>query len=266
MLTARDEQNVHFPTGSSVREACRTGVWDRPTSGLAPGFQQGNLVVLPASYADDFLRFCVRNPKPAPVLGVSDPGDPHLPGLGQDVDIRYDLPRYRVFRDGEPAEIVSELSDLWREDFVSFVLGCSFSFEAALLRTGIPVRHIEAGRNVPMYLTSIETVASGPFGGPMVVSMRAFQPQDAIRAIALSAQMPQAHGAPVHLGDPAAIGIADLAKPNFGDAPVLRPADVPVYWACGVTPQSAIRRARPKIAITHEPGHMLVTDLRAEPG
>lgn len=263
---ALSDDRQRFATGAALRAACRSGAWDRPTSGLAPGYQQGNLVILPSALADHFLRFCVRNPKPAPILGVSEPGDPALPALGADLDIRTDAPRYRVFRNGEPAELVTDLTALWRDDFVSFVLGCSFSFETALLSAGIPVRHIAAGRNVPMYVTGIETRHAGPFGGPMVVSMRSFSPADAIRAIVLSSYLPQAHGAPVHLGDPATIGIANLDKPDFGDAPDMRQGDVPVFWACGVTPQSAIRRARPEIAITHEPGHMLITDLRTDIG
>ena len=251
-----------YGSGLDVRRACRAGLLAAPTAGLAQGFQQGNVVILPAAFADDFLRYCVRNPKPAPLLGVSEPGDPAIPALGGDLDIRRDIPRYRVFRNGEPAESVTDLEAIWRDDFVTFVIGCSFSFETALLRDDIPVRHIEAGRNVAMYVTDIETEQAGPFGGPMVVSMRSFSPRDAIRAIILSARLPEAHGAPVHIGDPAAIGIADIDKPDFGDAPVIRPGDVPVFWACGVTPQSAIRRAKPEIAIVHEPGHMLVTDLR----
>lgn len=250
-----------YSSGVEVRRAARSGALEGPTAGLARGFQQGNVVILPAALADDFLRFCVRNPKPAPVLGVSEPGDPSLPAVGRDIDIRRDVPRYRVFRDGEHVDTVADLDGVWRDDFVTFVLGCSFSFETALARDGIPVRHVDAGRNVAMYVTSIETESAGPFGGPMVVSMRPFRPQDAIRAVILSSRLPEAHGAPVHLGDPAAIGIADLARPDFGDAPDIRPGDMPVFWACGVTPQSAIRRARPEIAIVHEPGHMLVTDL-----
>ena len=252
----------YYASGTEVRAACRDGRHTGQTSGLAQGFQQGNLAILPSAYADDFLRYCVRNPKPAPLLGVSEPGDPSLPQIGRDIDIRRDLPRYRVFRNGEPAESVTDLDALWRDDFVSFVIGCSFSFETALLRDDIPLRHIEAGRNVAMYVTNIETEQAGPFGGPMVVSMRSFSPRDAIRAVILSSRLPEAHGAPVHLGDPAAIGIADLSKPDFGDVPDIHAGDVPVFWACGVTPQSAIRRARPEIAIVHEPGHMLVTDLR----
>lgn len=256
--------SVRFDTAQQVRHACRTGRFTAPTSGLAQGFQQGNVVILPAAYADDFLRFCVRNPKPAPILGVSEVGDPRLPSLGGDLDIRHDAPRYRVFANGEPTDTVTDIAGFWRDDLVTFVLGCSFSFETALLRAKIPVRHIEAERNVAMYETNIATVASGPFAGPLVVSMRSFSAQDAIRAIILSSHLPQAHGAPVHIGDPAQIGIRDLAQPDYGDAPELRPGDVHVFWACGVTPQTAIRHARPDIAITHAPGHMLVTDLPAE--
>jgi uncharacterized protein YcsI (UPF0317 family) len=260
-MAATSTQTHPFDTAAALRLACREGRFAAPTSGHAKGFQQGNVVILPRDLAADFLRFCVVNPKPAPILGVSEPGDPTLPMLGQGIDIRTDVPRYRVFRDGEPAEQLTDIRDLWQDDFVSFVIGCSFSFETALLQARIPVRHIAAGRNVPMYVTNIQTHAAGPFGGPMVVSMRGFSTKDAIRAMVISAQMPQAHGAPVHFGDPAAIGIRDLHTPEFGDAPILDSSDVPVFWACGVTPQSAIRKARPAIAIMHEPGHMLVTDL-----
>ncbi|MCF6370827.1 putative hydro-lyase [Rhizobium halophilum] len=256
--------STSYGTAVELRRACRSGQFAEPTSGLAEGYQQGNLVILPAALAGDFLRYCVRNPKPAPILGISEAGDPRLPSLGADLDIRFDAPRYRVFRNGEAVDTVTDIESLWRDDFVTFVLGCSFSFETALLRADIPVRHIEAGRNVAMYETNIETAPSGPFSGPMVVSMRSFTPQDAIRAIILSSHLPQAHGAPVHIGDPSQIGISDLAKPDFGDAPVIHPGDVTVFWACGVTPQTAIRHARPEIAITHAPGHMLVTDLRTE--
>lgn len=256
--------SLHFDTAEELRRACRTARFSAPTSGFAQGFQQGNVVILPAACADDFLRFCIRNPKPAPILGISETGSPKLPTLGADLDIRFDVPRYNVFKNGEAMDTVTDIDALWRDDFVTFVLGCSFSFETALLRAAIPVRHIEAGRNVPMYETSIQTAPAGPFAGPMVVSMRSFTPQDAIRAIILSSHFPQAHGAPVHIGDPVEIGIADISKPEFGDAPVIRAGDVTVFWACGVTPQTAIRHARPEIAITHAPGHMLVTDLRAE--
>ncbi|WP_137391049.1 putative hydro-lyase [Rhodoligotrophos defluvii] len=248
----------------TLREQIRKGAFTNPTSGQAPGYMQGNIAILPEREASDFLRFCVRNPKPCPLIGISEPGDPRLPGLGRDLDIRTDVPRYRIFRNGEMSETVEDLHGVWRDDLVTFVLGCSFSFEAALVRAGIPVRHIEADRNVPMYITTMETAAAGRFGGPLVVSMRAFSPQDAIRAIIVTERYPLAHGAPVHMGDPALIGITDLNKPDFGDPPLMAEGDIPVFWACGVTPQMAIRAARPEIAITHEPGCMLVTDHLAE--
>lgn len=253
-----------FDEPAALRRAAREGGFRAPTNGECPGYLQGNLVILPAAYADAFLRFCMRNPKPCPLLGVSEPGDPTVPTLGADLDIRTDLPAYRVYRDGAHSDTVADVVALWREDFVIFVLGCSFSFEHALARAGVPLRHTLAGRNVPMYVTALETEAAGAFGGPLVVSMRAFAPADAIRAITLSDRYPIAHGAPVHIGDPAAIGIEDITKPDFGDPAVTEPGDIPVFWACGVTPQVAIRRARPAIAITHDPGHMLVTDLPAE--
>jgi uncharacterized protein YcsI (UPF0317 family) len=249
---------------ATLRRLIREGSFTRPTTGHAAGFLQGNLAILPKSHADDFLAFCVRNPKPCPLLGVSEPGATTIARLGADLDLRRDVVGYRVFRGGADYEKVSDLREVWRDDLVTFAIGCSFSFEESLLRANIPVRHIEAQRNVAMYVTSIETTPAGPFRGPLVVSMRAFSPADAIRAIVLSDRQPLAHGAPVHIGDPALIGIRDFANPEFGDPPVLREGDVPVFWACGVTPQMAIRNARPELAITHEPGFMLVTDLPAE--
>jgi uncharacterized protein YcsI (UPF0317 family) len=247
-----------------LRRAIRAGAFDAPTTGQAGGYLQGNLAILPKAWADDFLAFCVRNPKPCPLLGVSAPGARTIPALGRDLDVATDVCRYRVFRDGALMETVTDLGPLWREDLVTFVIGCSFSFEESLQRAAIPVRHVEAGRNVAMYATSLPTQTAGPFSGPMVVSMRAFSPADAIRATVLSDRQPLAHGAPVHIGDPARIGIADLSKPDFGDPPVIADGDIPVFWACGVTPQLAIRAARPPLAITHEPGFMLVTDVPAE--
>ena len=249
---------------ATLRRLIREGSFMRPTTGHAAGFLQGNLAILPKAFADDFLAFCVRNPKPCPLLGVSEPGETSIARLGADLDIRSDVVGYRVFRGGSDYEKVSDLREVWRDDLVTFAIGCSFSFEESLKRANIPVRHIEAERNVAMYVTNIETTPAGPFRGPLVVSMRAFSPADAIRAIVLSDRQPLAHGAPVHIGDPALIGIRDFANPEFGDPPVLREGDVPVFWACGVTPQMAIRNARPEIAITHEPGFMLVTDLPAE--
>lgn len=247
-------------SAAQVRAAIRTGALRGHTAGLARGYAQGNLVVLPRSYADDFLRFCQLNPKPCPLLGVSSPGDPRVPALG-DIDLRTDIGRYCVFRAGEYVEDVEDLNALWRDDFVGFVLGCSFSFEEALLQAGLRLRYVEQGRNVAMYRTNIANRTAGPFAGQLVVSMRPFLPADAIRAIQVTSRFPAVHGAPVHFGDPAAIGIADLARPDYGDPTELAPGEVPVFWACGVTPQTAIRAARPPVSITHKPGHMLVTDL-----
>jgi uncharacterized protein YcsI (UPF0317 family) len=243
-----------------LRRAIRAGRHRTHTVGLAPGRVQGNLVALPGSHADDFLRYCQRNPRPCPVLAVTEPGDPRVPALGDDLDLRTDLPRYRVWRDGALEVEVEDLAALWRDDWVGFVIGCSFSFEQALLEAGVPLRHVTQGLNVAMYRTSIPTVAAGPFAGPLVVSMRPMTPADAIRAIQVTSRFPSVHGAPVHFGDPAAIGIGDLGRPDYGDAVEVRHGEVPVFWACGVTPQAALLAARPPVAVTHAPGCMLVTD------
>jgi len=248
-------------TGLAVRLAARAGRLTGHTSSLAPGFVQGNLAILPAALAGDFLRFCQRNPKPCPVLGIGEPGSPFVPELGADLDLRTDLPRYRVWRKGELVDEPTDLAAHWRDDLVAFVLGCSFTFEHALLEAGIPLRHVERGRNVAMWRTSIACAPAGPFAGPMVVSMRPFRAADAIRAIQITSRFPGVHGAPVHLGDPALIGIADLARPDYGDAVEIRPDEIPLFWACGVTPQAVIAAAKPDFAITHAPGCMLVTDL-----
>jgi uncharacterized protein YcsI (UPF0317 family) len=245
-----------------LRRACRSGDHLGPTAGLAPGYVQGNLVVLPRDWADEFLRFCQANPKPCPVLAVSEPGSAALPSLGEDLDIRTDLPGYRVWRDGSLVEEPSEVVALWRADLVSFVIGCSFSFEEPLIAAGIPIRHIARGCNVSMYRTNVPTMPAGRFCGPLVVSMRPLRPADAIRAVQITSRLPAVHGAPVHIGFPESIGIADLAKPDFGDAVPIEPDELPVFWACGATPQAAIAAARPPFAITHAPGRMLVTDLK----
>ncbi len=251
-----------FPaTAASARAAIRRGHWLSHTSGMAPRHVQGNLVILPESFAGEFLRFCQRNPKPCPLLAVSEPGDPRLPGLGADIDIRTDVPLYRVWRDGVLRDEVSDVAALWRDDMVSFVLGCSFSFEQALQEDGMRLRHIDQGRNVAMYRTNLATVPAGPFHGPMVVSMRPLRAADAIRAVQITSRFPGVHGAPVHLGRPDLIGIADLAKPDYGDAVEVRDDEVPVFWACGVTPQAVVTQARPPLCITHAPGCMLITDL-----
>ena len=248
-------------SGRDVRLAARTGRLDRHTSGLATAHVQGNLVILPADVADDFLRYCQRNPKPCPVLAVSEPGDPRLPSLAADLDIRSDVPRYRVWRDGVMVDEPGDIGALWRDDLVSFVLGCSFSFEQALIEDGIRLRHVEQGKNVAMFRTTIATAPAGRFSGPMVVTMRPMKAADAIRAVQITSRFPNVHGAPVHLGDPALIGIADLTKPDYGDAVEVMPDELPVFWACGVTPQAALQQAHPPFAITHAPGAMLITDL-----
>lgn len=244
-----------------ARRAIRRGEWRGHTSGLAPAHVQGNLVVLPGDLAFDFLRFCQANPKPCPLLAVSEPGARGLSTLGADLDVAADVPRYRVFEDGVLTAEVADVSHLWRDDFVSFVLGCSFSFEAALIEAGIPLRHVAQGRNVAMFRTDIATVPAGPFHGSMVVSMRPMVAADAIRAVQVTARMPAVHGAPVHLGDPSLIGIADLGRPDYGDPVEVAPGEIPVFWACGVTPQAVVAAARPSLCITHAPGHMLITDL-----
>jgi uncharacterized protein YcsI (UPF0317 family) len=249
-------------TGLDVRLACRSGGFDGATAGLAPGFVQGNLAILPRDWADEFRRYCVANSKPCPLLGISETGNPPLPALGADLDIRTDLGRYRVWRDGALADEPGDLAAVWRNDLVSFVIGCSFSFEELLLEAGIPLRHIACGCNVSMYRTNVATQPAGRFRGPLVVSMRPLKPADAIRAIEITSRLPAAHGAPVHLGYPEAIGIRDLAAPDFGDAVSVEAGELPVFWACGVTPQAAIAAARPPFAITHAPGRMLVTDLK----
>ena len=256
-------RNAKTPqSGLAARQAIRRGEHRGPTSGLAPGFVQANLAILPEKLAGDFLHFCQRNPKPCPLVGVSAPGDFRIPGLASDLDIRTDVPRYRVWRDGALADEPTDLKGHWRDDLVTFAIGCSFSFEQALIEDGIELRHITCDCTVPMYRTSIETVAAGPFRGPLVVSMRPMRPADAIRAIQITTRFPAVHGAPVHIGKPELIGIADLAKPDYGDAVPVRDDEIPVFWACGVTPQSVIAAARPEFCITHYPGAMLVTDRR----
>jgi uncharacterized protein YcsI (UPF0317 family) len=247
---------------AAVRAAIRAGDWTGPTAGLAPGRVQANLVVLPQRHAYDFLRFCVANPRPCPLVEVTESGSPEPARSAPQADLRTDVPRYRVFRDGDPSDEVDDITALWRGDLVAFLIGCSFTFERALLAAGLPVRHLEEGVNVPMYRTSIACRPAGAFSGPMVVSMRPLSPAQALRAVQVTSRFPAVHGAPVHIGEPAAIGIAALDRPDYGDPVTVRPGEVPVFWACGVTPQAAAAAARPELMITHAPGHMFVTDLR----
>lgn len=248
-------------TSWSLRQKIRSGSFSESTSGLAPGMLQGNIVILPSDWAQDFLYFCQLNPVSCPLISVSRVGDPSLPELGSDLDIRFDVPEYNIFVNGEFTRTATDIADLWDNEMVAFVLGCSFSFEEALQRAGLPVRNIDLGRNVSMYESSIPTTPSARFFGNTVVTMRPFSPADAIRAIQVTTRLPKAHGAPIHIGRPDLIGIDDLSKPNFGDSVPIGEDELPVFWACGVTPQIAIRNAKPPICITHVPGKMLVTDL-----
>jgi uncharacterized protein YcsI (UPF0317 family) len=244
-----------------MRRRIRNGEWREQTSGLTPGIVQGNVTILPTRWADDFLAYCRANPRPCPLIAVGRPGSPALPVLGADIDIRTDLPMYCIFKDGEQVAETQDIAGLWRDDLTTFVFGCSYSFEEMLLAEGIPLRHLEQGTGVPVYRSNIEAVPAGPFGGTIAVSMRAFAPGDVDRVIDITNRFPLVHGSPVHIGDPAAIGIADLMRPDWGDVVPVIPGEVPVFWACGVTPQLAIASARPDFAITHKPSHMLITDL-----
>lgn len=244
-----------------IREEIRQGKWTAPTAGLAPGYAQANLVILPKADAYDFLLFCQRNPRPCPLIEVTDPGSPEPAGVAPGADLRTDLPKYRVYRDGKLVDEPTEITAYWRDDLVSFLLGCSFTFERALLDAGVPLRHIEEGKNVAMWRTNLACRPAGRFHGPMVVSMRPIPAPLVPRAVTVTARYPWAHGAPVHIGDPAAIGIQDLTSPEWGDRTPVLPGEEPVFWACGVTPQAVALEAKPPLVITHSPGHMFITDL-----
>jgi uncharacterized protein YcsI (UPF0317 family) len=244
-----------------LRHQVRSGAFRQPTAGYCGDYAQANLVILPAQHASDFLLFCQRNPRACPLLAVGEPGQWQIDRLGADLDLRSDTPGYNIYRHGELAEQAHNLHEVWRDDLVAFAIGCSFSFEHMLMAAGIPLRHIAQRRNVAMYRTNIANAAAGPFAGQMVVSMRPMKAADAIRAVQITSRFPAVHGAPVHLGDPALIGIADISRPDYGDPVEIMPDEIPVFWACGVTPQEAIRHARLPLVITHQPGYMLVTDI-----
>ncbi len=254
-----DFQNA---TPVEVRRLIRDHKITCPTSGMCAGYAQCNLVVLPKQLAYDFLLFAQRNAKACPVLEVSDVGSRGLHFLADDVDIARDFPRYRVYENGILAGEYESADHLWRDDLVSFLIGCSFSFESALLEAGVPVRHIEENRNVPMYITNIDCLPAGVFSGKMVVSMRPVPKHQVIKAVTVTASMPKVHGAPIHIGNPNDIGIADIEKPDFGDAVTIYPGETPVFWPCGVTPQSVVMNSKPPFVITHAPGHMLITDIK----
>ncbi|MEC1561623.1 putative hydro-lyase [Bacillus haynesii] len=257
-------RHVNEMRPDEVRALIRKGEITGPTAGMAGGFAQANLVILKKELAFEFLLFCQRNQKPCPILDVTDPGSPVPSITALDADIRTDFPKYRVYKRGELADEVTDISSLWEDDMVGFLIGCSFTFEQALINNGIPVRHIEEKRNVPMYQTNIPCVPAGRFQGPMVVSMRPVPQEQAVRAVQVTSRFPAVHGGPVHIGSPETIGITDIAKPNFGDAVTIKKGEVPVFWACGVTPQAVAMHVKPELMITHSPGHMLVTDVRDE--
>jgi uncharacterized protein YcsI (UPF0317 family) len=253
-------RNVFQFAPKQIRALIRKGRWDKPTAGLAMGYAQANLVILPGKYAFDFLLFCQRNPKPCPLLEVLESGVYRTDFLAPKADIRTDLPRYNIYRKGRLEATAREIKAFWNRDFVSFLLGCSFSFEEAFLRARIPVRHIEEKKNVPMFITNIPCKAAGVFRGPMVVTMRPIPSDKVTRAVQISSRYASVHGAPLHMGDPAKIGIKNLRRPDFGDPVTIKAGEVPVFWACGVTPQVVVMKAKPDLCITHTPGHMFISD------
>lgn len=253
----------HLKTQSTeyVRAQIREGAYVGQTAGLGRHNLQANLVILPADFALDFMRYCQRNPKPCPLAGVTDTGNPKMHTLGHDIDIRTDIPAYCVYENGALSQTVENISEFWRDDFVAFALGCSFTFEHAVQAAGHPLWHIENNTTVPMFASNIQTTPAGPFGGAMVVSMRAVPDNHVSEIVEISNRFPMAHGGPVHWGDPSEIGIADVTSPDWGDPAPVPEGTTPMFWACGVTPQVAIRQAKPPICITHKPGHMLITDI-----
>ncbi|URZ01562.1 putative hydro-lyase [Clostridium felsineum] len=245
-----------------VRKIIRQGKISTPTAGMCSGYAQANLVVLPKELAYDFLLFTQRNPKACPLLEVGDVGERKLKYLGEDIDIAKDIPKYRIYEEGILTGEYKDIEKFWRDDFVSFLIGCSFSFEADLIKAKVPVRHIEENTNVPMFVTNIECTPAGIFNGKMVVSMRPIPYDKIVKAVLVSGELPKVHGAPIHIGDPKVIGIKDISRPDFGDAVTIKENEVPVFWACGVTPQAVVMNVKPKIVITHSPGHMLITDIK----
>lgn len=254
-------ENLKNSTLAEVRAEIRAGRYTAHTAGLGRGSLQANLVIMPEEFAFDFMRYCQRNPKPCPITGVSDTGNPMMFTMGNDIDIRTDVPAYNIYRNGQLDLSVTSISEIWRDDFVVFTLGCSFTFEHALLNAGINLWHIDNDRTVPMFRSNIETTQAGPFSGKMVVSMRSVCEERVDEVIQISRRFPLAHGAPVHVGDPGTIGITDLSSPDWGDPAPVGANEVPVFWACGVTPQVAIKAAQLPICITHKPGCMLITDI-----
>ncbi len=257
-------KNMKHIKPKDFRSLVREGKWQRPTAGIALGYAQMNLVILPEIYAFDFLLFCQRNPKPCPVIEVMEKGQYITTFSARDADIRTDIPGYNIYINGSLQDTRWDITDIWGSDFVTFLIGCSFSFEDALMRAGIPIRHIDEGKNVPMYITNIDCIPAGIFRGPYVVTMRPIPKDRLFKAIQITSRYASVHGGPVHIGEPNLIGIKDLNRPDFGEPVTIKDGEIPVFWACGVTPQSAVMNARPHICITHKPGHMFVSDLLNE--
>jgi len=256
------KENMKGLLPREIRKLIREGKFKSDTSGLAPGYAQANLAILPRDLAFDFLLFCQRNPKPCPVLEVTEPGNPLLSQIAKGADVRTDIPRYRVYIKGKLVAEVENIKDYWRKDLVAFLIGCSYTFESALLGANVPLRHIQDGKGVAVYITNIPCKPAGVFSGPTVVSMRPI-PQDlVVRAVQVTSRFPATHGAPIHIGDPRKIGISNLRNPDWGGKPGVRKGDVPVFWACGVTPQAVAMEAKPELMITHSAGHMFISDLR----
>lgn len=245
-----------------IRNLIRAQKITGQTSGMCAGYAQANLCILPKDLAFDFLLFCTRNPRPCPLLEVGNAGSRLIREMAENADVATDFPKYRIWKNGVLTEEVHDISDLWQDDFVYFLIGCSFSFEAELIEAGVPVRHIEEGRNVPMFNTNIPLKPAGIFGGNMVVSMRPIPYDLVVKAVNVTTAMPRVHGAPIHIGNPEQIGIKDIFSPDYGDAVTVNDGEVPVFWPCGVTPQNAVMNAKPPIAITHAPGHMFITDVK----
>ena len=244
-----------------VRQAIRDGEITFPTAGMCQGYAQANLVILPPEYAENFKKFAEANPFPCPILEIIE-GTPETYSMAEGGNIVTDIPEYFIYENGVHTKTVKDASEYWKEGYVGFLIGCSFSFEEALMKAGIEIRHIATGRNVPMYKTNIQTVKVGVFEGPTVCSMRPMTPENAKLAYDITVKFPNVHGAPVHIGDPKEIGIKDISKPDYGDSVEIYEGEVPVFWPCGVTPQAAIENAKPPIVITHSPGHMFITDIK----
>jgi len=245
---------------AAARRLFRAGL-QVPTPGWAPGYAQANLIAVPRALAYDLLLFAQRNPKPCPVLDVTEPGQASTV-LAPGADLRTDVPAYRIWRDGECVAEVGDATPYWRDDLVAVLIGCSFTFEQALLEAEVPVRHLTERRNVHMFRTKLACRPAGALAGPLVVSMRPIPAPLVARAVQVTGHYPAVHGAPVHVGNPAELGIADLSRPDFGEPVTVNDGEVPVFWACGVTPQAAVIASRPEFAISHAPGHMFITDVR----